>query len=99
MIVCPRTGRTWPDEYSGPHLRTCVLCRGIIDIRREAWSAEDSGANARHPDGKCPPEKVVTAEVVQVVPAKPEQEKLTGRQILARNEWWTSQHPEYKETP
>lgn len=83
MIVCPRTGRTWPPEYA-TSLKTCVLCGGKIDIRREAWQGSDR--EPMHYGGNCPPQTHVPADHAPA-PQKP-QVKLTGRELLERNEWY-----------
>lgn len=35
-IICPVTGRTWPNGYQIA-LKLCSACGGWIDIRHEAW--------------------------------------------------------------
>lgn len=95
-VTCQRTGRTWPREHQ-VNLRTCVLCKGYIDIRNESWRGDPDGSNPKH-GGECPPardagspETAATA-TPNVAALKP---KVTGRELLSRNAWWVSQHPDY----
>jgi hypothetical protein len=86
VITCPRTGRQWPDEYSGPHLKRCTQCNGVIDTRHEAWRGDAKGAHPQHP-GPCPPQVFDIAHQEAVTPAPPKP-KVTGRQLLERNDWY-----------
>lgn len=79
MIICPRTGREWPDEYSGSHLRHCIRCEGVIDTRHEGWRGDPDDRNPFHPN-ECPPQAAVVKGASNPTVSKPM--KMTGKQIL-----------------
>lgn len=77
MVVCPRTGRAWPDEYRSA-LRTCSLCQGLIDVRHEAW--RDHGGRPMH-SRDCPPQRSVSTSSAPA-PAT-SAVRLTGKEMIA----------------
>lgn len=85
MITCERTGRTWPDEKR-TDLKKCTLCKGLIDIRHESWKGDMHGNRPEH-GGECPrpQEQAIQTTQAAVQAQKP---KLSGRELLERNEWY-----------
>lgn len=76
MVVCPRTGRAWPDEHRSV-LRDCHRCGGLIDIRKESW--HEDGGRPVHPH-ECPPQ--VAAPVIVTPTIKGGVIRLTGKQMI-----------------
>lgn len=81
MITCKVTGKTWPDEKR-IDLQACVICGALIDSRHEARYE-----GPRHTEGRCAPPRRSEPAPSQKPVAAP-RPKLTGREILERNEWY-----------